>query len=102
MLLCGFLTAGTGIAHAPDRVRAVITDKQGAILSEGDANMLAPDVSVVEHEAGQEIFVLTAGAPLLMQGNANDFIAGAYRAIPGTMSRGKNVPRKTGRNWRPA
>src|SRR5580704_17176895 len=70
------------VDDAPDGFRAVIGDKQRAILGNRDAHGASPNVAIVHDEARHEIFVFAACVTSLMQGHANDLIAHADRAIP--------------------
>src|SRR4051812_12586423 len=69
------------VAHAPDGVRTVIADKQRAILRDRHSNRTSPDFSVSGVEAGEKVFVLTAGMTIF-QRHSDDFISGALAAVP--------------------
>ncbi len=47
-----------GVAHAPDRVRAVVGDQQRAIGRDRHADRATPDIAVGQYKAGQEVLVL--------------------------------------------
>ena len=55
-LLLGF----SSISHAPDRARGVIAYQQGTIRRDGYPDGATPDTVVIDHEASEEILVLTA------------------------------------------
>src|SRR5579863_4772705 len=46
------------VADPPDRFRSVICNQQRPIGSDGHADRPSPDVAIVHHEPGHEIFVL--------------------------------------------
>src|SRR6478672_4380101 len=48
------------IAHAPDGLVAVFTDKQAAIFRDGDSDRATPDFALGRDEAGHEIFIFAA------------------------------------------
>src|SRR5664279_1392022 len=69
------------MADAPDGAVAVLGDQQRAVVSHRDADRPAPDVAVVEDEAGDEILVFAGRYPL-PQTNANDLVTGPLRPVP--------------------
>ena len=56
----------SGIADSPNCVRPVVRDQQRTVCGHCDSYRAAPDVAVVDYEAGKEIFVLAAGVSGLM------------------------------------
>src|SRR5579883_3303591 len=70
------------VAHPPDRTRAVVGDEQRTVAGHGNADRAAPDGAVVEHEAGEEILILAAGARSTVARHADHFVAGARRLVP--------------------
>src|SRR5216683_2068168 len=78
------------VRNAPDDLAAVIADQQGAVPGDRHADGAAPDISIRRDEAGQEVLVL-ARRRAVAQGNANDLVAGALRAVPRAVLRGEDV-----------
>jgi hypothetical protein len=72
------------ITHPPDAVGAVVGDQQAAVLCDRDADRAAPDIAAFRDEAGQEVLVL-AGGFAMDDGDGDDFIARAARAVPRTV-----------------
>ena len=79
------------VTDSPDGFRAVIGDKQRAILGNSDAHRASPNVAIVHDESRHEIFVFASCVTSLMQGHANDLIAHADRAIPRAMFGSEDV-----------
>src|SRR5690349_23683996 len=69
------------MADAPDRPIAVLRDQERAVAGHRDANGAAPDLVVVDDEAGGEILVL-AGRHAVLQADADDLVAGPLGAVP--------------------
>src|SRR5579864_406944 len=78
------------VAHAPDRSRTVIADEQRSIFADGDTHRPSPDLAFLGNEAGEKVFVVACGMAVF-QRHADDFIAGALVAVPGTMFGGEDV-----------
>src|SRR5882724_2847209 len=70
-----------GVRHPPDGAGGVVGDEQGAVMGDGDADRAAPDLAVVDHEAGEEILVF-AGRYAVLQQHADHLAAGAAGAVP--------------------
>src|ERR1700730_10557911 len=71
----------TGVDDVPDRLRAVVGDKQRPILAHRYADRPAPDLAIRRHEARKEVFILS-GRMAVPHGDADDLIAGAMGAVP--------------------
>ena len=72
------------VRHAPDGIGSVICYVERAVAAYRDAYWAAPNFAVLRYEAGQEIVVL-AGGFAVWRWDHDHFIAGALRAIPGTV-----------------
>src|SRR5580704_11121278 len=80
----------TGIADPPYGTAGIFRNQQCPVLVDGDADRAAPDLRIVDHEAGGEILVLARRRAVLHQ-DADDLVAGAFGAIPGAVLGGENV-----------
>ena len=74
----------------PDGARTVIGHEQGAVAALRDAYRPAPDLAVGGDEAGEEVLVF-AGGVAVVHGEADDFIAGSLRPVPGAVLGGESV-----------
>src|SRR5215472_9671359 len=54
-------TTSSNVAHAPDGLVAVFTNKQAAVFGDGDSDRATPNLAVGRDEAGHEIFIFAAG-----------------------------------------
>src|ERR1700739_352965 len=84
MVLSGgaLLRVAARVNDAPDGVRTVIGNEEGAIGRHGDADRAPPDVAVVDSKTGDEIFVLATGFAGLVHRHADHFVSGANAAVP--------------------
>src|SRR5271168_1245053 len=89
--LRGSLRSLPGVADSPDRVRTVVAHQQRTIRSHGYTYGTSPDVAIRQYEAGEEVFILTAGMSGLMQRHADHLIAHTHCLVPGTVLGGENV-----------
>ncbi len=78
------------IGDAPDGAARVLGDQQCPVLVDGHADRAAPDLRIVDHEAGGEILVF-AGRRAVLHDHADDLVAGAFGAVPGAVFGGENV-----------
>src|SRR5580704_14522737 len=99
-LACAFLRVAARIADAPDGIRSVIGYEERSIGSNGDADWASPDVAVVHHEPGDEIFVLATGAAGLVHGHTDHFVTGADGAVPRAVFGGEDIAAILGRKLR--
>src|ERR1700730_3294635 len=72
------------VANPPDSSVAVFRDKQGAVVRCGNADRTAPDVGVVDDKSGDEVLVF-AGRHAIFHPDADHFIAGPLRPVPGAV-----------------
>ena len=79
------------VADPPDAIAAVVGDQQRAVRRDRDADRAAPDVPVVDDEAGHEVLVFAAGVAGLVQRDANQLVADADRAVPRAVFGGEDV-----------
>src|SRR5271166_5644345 len=70
------------VADSPDRVRPVVAHQQRAVGSFSHANRASPHVAIRQHEAGKEVFILTAGVAGLVQRHSDHFIPHTHRLVP--------------------
>jgi hypothetical protein len=54
-----------GISDAPDRGAGILGDEERTIIVDGNADRAAPQLAVVDYEAGGEVFVPTGRYPVL-------------------------------------
>src|ERR1700686_1118221 len=71
-------------ADAPDRAVAVLGKDERAVFRLRHPDRPAPDRRIVDHEAGDEVFVF-AGGHAVLHDRADDLVAGARRPVPGPM-----------------
>src|SRR5438445_5883769 len=72
------------VANPPDRSVAVFRDKQGAVMCGGNADRTAPHLGIIDDKSGDEVLVF-AGRHAILHPDADDFIAGPLRPVPGAM-----------------
>src|SRR5271155_2888057 len=70
-----------GIGDAPDGAARILGDQNLAVLVYGDADRATPDFGIVDPKSGGEIVVF-AGRHAVLHDHADDFVAGAFRAVP--------------------
>src|SRR5207248_5692586 len=71
------------VGDPPDFSGAVVGDQQRAVAEHKEAGRTSPDASarLVGHPSDDEI-VVAAGWMAVLEWNADDFVAGAARAVP--------------------
>src|ERR1700686_3657720 len=89
----------TGIGNPPYGTAGIFRDQQCPVLIDGDADRAAPDLRIVDHEAGGEIFVFARRRAVFHQ-YTDDLVAGAFGAIPGAVLGGENIAAVLGRELR--
>src|SRR4029077_5219377 len=87
------------IVKAPDRAARILRHQEAAVLVDGDANWAAPRLRIIDDESGGEILIFAARHAVL-HNDANDFVAGAFGAVPRTVLGGKNIAAVLGRKLR--
>src|SRR5271165_2014600 len=87
------------VGDAPDRAAAVFADEERAVPSNGDAHRAGPDISVADHEAGQEILVF-AGRLAVVQQSTDYLVPSPLGAVPGAVKGGEDVAAVVGRKLR--
>src|SRR3984885_5189074 len=85
-----------GIRDSPDRAARILGDQQRAVLGYRHADGPAPDLRIVNHEAGGEIVVF-AGRHAVVHDDADDLVSGALRSVPRPMLGGECVAAVAGR-----
>src|ERR1700676_2460190 len=75
-----FVTA----ADAPDRAVGLLRKDERAVFRLRHPDRPAPDRRVVDHEAGDEVFVF-AGGHAVLHDRADDLVPGARRPAPGAV-----------------
>src|SRR4051794_7498682 len=80
-----------GVAHSPDRIRAVVTHQQRAVNHDRYTDWTSPHFPIRQDKARQEILILSRRLACLVQGNANHLIAHARIAVPRAMLRSEDV-----------
>ena len=83
-------------------VGAIVGDEDGAVFGGGYADGSAPGVAIWQDESGEEVFVAAVGVSGVMEGHANDLVAGAGGAVPGAVLGGEDVSSILLRNWLPS
>ena len=66
-------------------------------MRDGYSDRSSPHLGIVNYKSREEVFVLSRGTALVER-NANDFVAGSRRLVPGAVFRGEDVARATGGN----
>src|SRR6202451_3551914 len=89
----------TEIGNPPYGTAGIFRDQQCPVLIDGDAYRAAPDLRIVDHEAGGEILVF-ARRRAVPHRYADDLVAGAFGAIPGAVLGGEDVAAIFGRELR--
>ena len=80
------------VAHAPNGLVTVFTDKQAAVFGDGDSHRAAPHFSFGRDETGHEIFVFVAClAGGMVKRHTHNFVAGAFHPVPRAVERGEDV-----------
>src|SRR5580693_6228334 len=93
--LCGL----TGIGYPPYGTAGIFRNQQCPVLVDGDADRAAPDLRIIDHEAGGEILVFARRRAVLHR-HADDLVAGAFGAIPRAVLGGENIAAVLGRELR--
>src|SRR5258708_34303412 len=70
--------------HPPDRAVAVFGEQQRAVMRDRDANGPSPHRGIIDDKAGDKILVF-AGGDAVLETNADDLVAGAFRPVPRAM-----------------
>src|ERR1700733_7797695 len=84
--LCGL----TRIGNPPYGIAGIFGNQQCPVLVDRDANRAAPDLRIIDHEAGGEILVF-AGRRAVLHRYTDDLVAGAFGAIPRAVLGGENI-----------
>src|ERR1700682_4701148 len=71
-------------ADAPERAVAVLGKDERAVFRLHHSDRPAPNRRIVDHEAGDEVFVF-AGRHAVLHDRADDLVPGAGRPVPRTM-----------------
>src|SRR5580692_5192199 len=77
------------IGNPPYGTAGIFRNQQCPVLIDGHADRAAPDLRIVDHEAGGEILVF-ARRRTVMHRYADDLVAGAFGAIPRAVLGGEN------------
>src|ERR1700730_17073331 len=72
------------VANPPDSSVTIFRDKQGAVMCCGNADRAAPHLGIVDDKSGYEVLVF-AGRHAIFHADADDFIAGPLRPVPGAV-----------------
>src|ERR1700761_5347760 len=86
----------TGVSNPPDRATGIFGDQQRAILVGRDTDRPAPNLRIIHHKTGGEIFVF-ARWRAVFHDHANDLVSSALGSIPRTVFGGKDAAAIVGR-----
>jgi hypothetical protein len=85
-------TKSSAIGHPPDGVVAVFAEKEAAVFGNRDSDRATPHIPVGSDKSSHKIFVFTECFPgRMVEGYANNLVAGAFLSVPRTVERGENV-----------
>jgi len=71
------------VAHAPDGLVAVFTNKEATIFRDVDSDRATLDFAVGREEASHEVFICAARfAGRFVEWYAHDFVAGTFHSVP--------------------
>src|SRR5580704_11636771 len=89
----------TRVGNPPYGTAGIFRNQERPVLVDGDADRAAPDLRIVDDEAGGEILIF-AGRRAVLHQDTDDLVAGAFGAIPRAVLGSENVAAVFGRELR--